>query len=142
MKMEDEKINVIDSDSWHCNLVDAFWPTVPTDFCSYWRALVLSLLFVFGVASMVGYVLVVGPIGLAILLITGSVLQGTGTAISIFIILFVMFILGLVIYVISQLVQKVKEKIPTPNSTNEERSLIVMKYKSWKKKMCPKIEYR
>jgi fatty acid desaturase len=141
---------LVKPDSWHYKLVEEHvtdkYPydlrekAMPKDFCSYWRRVVIEslktgmmvALFVAAIAfllSCIGYVFYA-------LIFDFS---GAGSAILIVIALFasILFFVELPDIIRYRRINKLKQTDSEKTTTN----IFVQRYKSWKGKFCPSIEY-
>lgn len=129
---------VINKDSWHYKLISrgktSYWNLylAPKDFCSYWRMVVFKILgyiFITCFATLflafLGYNIYLDPI---------PVLGG----------LFIAIIALSVFLAIS--LEKIKERKRKRDYDVEfedkKEGLIAMKYRAWKEKTCPMVEYK
>lgn len=139
----------VNKTSWHYKLVDEHvtdkYPydfrdkAMPKDFCSYWRRVVLeSLKFVgmigVGVAAL-GVVL--GGIGFMIYSIFFD-FSGAGLT---FLVLFLVIGTGLTITSVPEMLRKRKINKLKANEPTQTTNIFVQRYKAWKGKFCPSIEY-
>lgn len=130
---------VINKNSWHYKLVskDRDWEyftyRVPKDFCSYWRKVVskvLEILFVVAVVTLfavfLGYniylnpIPVIGGIFSAIVLLGGAIFVAMG---------------------IGKVQEKKRKRDYEVEFEGEKEGLFAMKYRAWKEKTCPMVEY-
>lgn len=137
---------VVNKNSWHFKLQDAMGtiPQIRRDFCSYWRGTILSL---FLVALIV--IMFLSSLSLCFVIgdgifgkyfsdnIVGNILSFlSGIAFMASIIIFVVLIATMPTYISKKISDKVREE-----TGKEEPSIFVVKYKSWKEKYCPMVEF-
>lgn len=140
--MEDFKPN---PNSFHFKLVsagDRHEYEMPKDFCSYWRSFAWRLFFSF-VLTVVALYTIVSPIGLLYYYVQGLPLGGdpwwTGGVFLWRIIIFVAAVLGLA-GLVKMVVESILEaKRGTPKKPD---GVVKMKYKAWKGKYCPMVDYK
>jgi len=121
----------IKTNSWHYRMLKIFhddWLIQNRkDFCSYWRMWFFTAL-VAGILSIIAAIIATGAI-IAAFTHPGEVAGGALFVIGIFTFVFAIFV-G---------IEKTKEKIN--NTTEAEAGLILTKYRAFKGKYCPKVEF-
>jgi len=131
---------VINKNSWHYKMISKgqHWEgylshRAPKDFCSYWR-IVMGKLFAYAIAiSLVTAILVF--FGYNIYLDPIPVIGGILTAIMI-------IFIALFIAVFFDKVEERRRKHDYDVKFEEKpESLLKMKYRAWKEKTCPMVEY-
>ena len=119
-------------DSWHYKLITKADPyDLPKDFCAYWRKVVLlctGLALGISLASIIlftaFYALVVDPIAVIATILIITLIYTAGSIVS-----------RIILYFSDN--KKVTTKINSP----KQPSLLMVKYRSWKQKYCPMVEY-
>ncbi len=160
---------VVNRESWHFRVVEFAglmdpW-NQPKDFCSYWRRVMFSLLFI-GAATVL-VVNMVSMIGMALYLMGNALVTDfwaalreagmfAATLLGMGVAMFLIFvIIGFIGRGIGWLYTKIKSVWPKaltfkrrprdPKSyvapKKKEPSLLWMKYKAWKESYCPMVEY-
>lgn len=139
--MENFKVS---KDSWHFKVAgwghadrSLFW--YPKDFCSYWRTVVLKLLFAFILTTFVSYVFA-SPFGLLYDWWMGNELSDDSWwsgGVAVLVIGFTLAIGAGAAVVIRNLAEKSSRRRSSPKPP----SLLKTKYRSWKEKYCPLVEY-
>jgi len=132
---------VINKNSWHYKMISKgqHWDgylshRAPKDFCSYWRKViskVLGIMFVVAMATtfvvFFGYniyldpIPVIGGIFSAIVLLAGTLFTAIG---------------------IDKLKEKKRKRDYKVEFEGKQEGLIAMKYRSWKEKTCPMVEFK
>jgi hypothetical protein len=128
---------VVKHDSWHYRFLkfwDVKWWQLPDDFCSYWRMVMVRGLISFVLVSFV--VAIVGGLGYGVYSNPLGVAFGTLLLASVLATSFGVVYAGYGIY---KLFKKGKNKLSETVETSD--NLFVTKYKSWKDKYCPMVEY-
>jgi hypothetical protein len=137
--MESEmKPFVINRDTWHYKLNKNFfnpyepwmrqWEARNSDFCSYWRATMFRLLFLvfFGfvfscMLAGLGIIIYNEPMAIGVIAVILSLFAGAA---------------GL-FFLIEGIIRKIKQA-----PKKESQSLLAQKYRSYKGKFCPKVEFK
>jgi hypothetical protein len=137
--MESEmKPFVIDRDTWHYKLNKRFfnnyepwmeqWEARHADFCSYWRATMFRVLFaslaalvILVLFSAFGVMIYQQPIALVVV----GVMSG---------------VIGLLVLGVNLLTDVYERSLAKPRKKSE--SLLAQKYRAYKGKFCPKIEFK
>lgn len=137
---------VVNKNSWHFKMQDKMGtiPQIRRDFCSYWRGAILSLF-------LVAVITVTILFSLFLCFIVGDGLFGeyfsdsivgyilsflSGFTFMASIIGFAILIATMPSYIPKKISNKVREA-----TQKEEPSIFVVKYKSWKEKYCPMVEF-
>jgi hypothetical protein len=128
---------IINRNSWHYKLASAgkYWDVLgePTDFCSYWRIVMFGLfqyfilgLFILLLVSFIAASFYVNPVPTTIGVVTiFSIIFGVFGFHKLFVFL-----------------KENKRQHDYDVSFNrKQEGLLSMKYRSWKEKICPKVEY-
>lgn len=128
---------VVNKNSWHFKLQDATGtiPQIRRDFCSYWRGTILSLfivaIIVFTILFSLSLCFVIGDGIFGEYFsddIVGRILSLlSGVAFTASIMIFVVFISSMPTY--------------RAEEGKKDPSIFVVKYKSWKEKYCPTVEF-
>lgn len=127
---------VINKSSWHYKLVskDQNWEyftyRVPKDFCSYWRKVISKVLSIMFVAVM--SLIFVVFLGFSIYL----------NPIPIFSAIAFVFIVAFLMIGYEKLKEKKRMRDYEVEFEGKQEGLIAMKYRAWKEKTCPMVEYK
>lgn len=129
----------VSKNSWHYYLVANTSSSydMPTDFCSYWRRVVISALFLClsVIALLVIFGLLLYALGAWLYLLIVSPTDAAIAAASLFVVIAIItspiWIGGL----ITKAIQRKSKDI------EKQPSLVATRYKSWKHKYCPAIDY-
>jgi hypothetical protein len=131
---------VINKNSWHYKMISKgqYWDgylslSPPKDFCSYWRMVMGKLLtYAFFItmgtifAVFLGYNIYLDPI---------PVIGGLFSAISI------LFIAGFIAVALEKAKERRRKHDYDVKFEEKPESLLKMKYRAWKEKTCPMVEY-
>lgn len=121
----------INRKSWHYKIARYFshsWHKEPETFCQYWRDFILSALFLGVIGTLVGVFFV----AVVVTIITNPVPVAISIIVASFIIAFLVFI-----FFSASKINKAHENA----METENPSLLQMKYRVIKEKICPPIEY-
>jgi preprotein translocase subunit Sss1 len=145
--MEKFKVN---KNSWHYKLVnehvtdkypyDLREKAMPTNFCAYWRRVVIecmknSIATILVVGSML---LVLGGLGYLIYLAFAVATIADFAAFALVLLFFAALVYGMLL---PDILRKRKIKQLEKGTDEQPSNIFVTKYKSWKGKYCPAIEY-
>jgi len=112
---------------------------MPRDFCSYWRALVIIVVVLLIFGSIGGYIVIGTLHAIGAFLGFYAFADWTAPAFGV-VLLFIGFAaLISVVHGATVLYQRVAE---IESHTSRPPSMLKVKYKSWKEKYCPSIEYK
>jgi hypothetical protein len=128
---------IINRNSWHYKLASKgkYWDVLgePTDFCSYWRIVMFGLL---------EYLVLVAFLSLIVLFMAVSFyvnpVSTTIGLVAIFSIIFGVFGFHKLVIFLKENKQKHDYDVAF---NRKQEGLLRMKYRSWKEKICPKVEY-
>jgi len=122
--------------SWHYKVYDQFDWSLPKDFCTYWRRVILGSLFLVGIIGFVCVLLfmlanLLYMLALALIANPVPILKLIGVVVAAF--------AGLAFTWWAA--YKVNKKVFYGTDSDKQPSIVVAKYRSWKHKYCPAIEY-
>lgn len=131
---------VIDRNSWHYKMIsrgerwDFLTYREPKDFCSYWRKVVLKLCWFAFVATFLsvfalflGYNIYMDPLP-----VLGGISAGLGLLFG---------SVGIAFWLEKRKEQRRQHDYDVEFNEKQE-SLLKMKYRAWKEKVCPMVEYK
>lgn len=137
----------VDTDSWHYRLATEYGSYNPNkhgdDICAYGRRMfggVIFALFLVGIGSLFGWVIVDGIMGLIFSVIVGEYIVGTaGTVFLLFTAIGSVY--SAICWLIYRLIRAYKDYRckNTLKASKPQESVISAIYKSWKNKFCLKI---
>lgn len=131
---------VINKSSWHYKLISrgktSYWHiySSPKDFCSYWRMVVFKILgyifitcFLTLFLAFLGYNIYLDPIPV----LGGMFIASAIIALSVFLAIS-----------LEKLKEKKRMRDYEVEFEGKQEGLIAMKYRAWKEKTCPMVEYK
>ena len=140
---------IVDKNSWHYKLVKEYvtdkYPyelrqkAMPKDFCSYWHRVMIESLkigIMFSV-SIAAFVAVVGMLGYMIY----AIFFDFGGAGFPFLIFFTIVATIATITSASNIIRKRRINKLKEDDSSQTTNIFVQRYKAWKGKFCPTIEY-
>ena len=107
---------------------------LPADFCSYWRMTFFSALWLTIFLLGVGLLATAITIQVITAPLVSAIVVGSGLAI-------VGFIIAM-LYLSEYLKDSAERKREYKETNNIPDGIITTKYKSWKQKYCPRVEYK
>lgn len=107
---------------------------LPRDFCSYWRMTFFSALWLTLLFLLVGLLATAIISQVIIAPLTSAIVVGSGLAI-------VGFVIAMV-YLMEYLKDSTERKREHREKNNIPDGIVATKYKSWKQKYCPRVEYK
>lgn len=111
-----------------------FEDRLPADFCSYWRMTFFSALWLTIFLLGVGLLATAITIQVITAPLVSAIVVGSGLAI-------VGFIIAM-LYLSEYLKDSAERKREYKKTNNIPDGIITTKYKSWKQKYCPRVEYK
>lgn len=141
---------VVDKNSWHYKLVrehvtdkypyDLREKAMPNDFCSYWRRVVIEMVKI-GVMVSVGVAALILVVGFSGYMIYSIFFDFDGVGFSFLIFFFIVATVFSISYAPEMLRERKIDKLKETDSTQTTTNIFVQRYKAWKGKFCPAIQY-
>lgn len=125
----------VNKNSWHYKLLAKYDPVVwPQDFCTYWRSVILFLLFflLLAIAVLAALGIIIYTLGSFVYIAIVAPLEAAKISAIVLTALAIVSLPFAAIRLSTSLTKPYKQ--PSP-------SLLATKYHSWKHKYCPAIEY-